>query len=374
VALPSSDSLFSGLFAGVAAARQPGLQVSANGAVLSGVVSVSVTSNNHLAADRFTFQCAVSAEPVADATFWAAQTDIAVTIGLSADGGGPYPALIQGAVDHVTFDAVRQTVRVEGRDLTARLIEARTQETFSNRTSSEIASLLAARHGLTADVTPTTALAGTYYEHEHDRVTLDQFSRATTEWDLLVFLAQQEGFDVYVRGTTLSFHPAFTADGTTGTTIGPGDVTQLRLERALTLARDIQVTVKSWNSRQERAFTQTAQTSGRGAQGETPQRYVIVRPNLTTDQALKLAQQKLAELSRHERVLAARMPGDVSLSPRDLLTLQGTGTAFDQDYYIDEIERSVDVAHGFVQTVRARNTSPASQATPPGDMVAATTN
>ena len=35
------------------------------------------------------------------------------------------------------------------------------------------------------------------------------------------------------------------------------------------------------------------------------QRHVFVVPNLTPDEALKLAQQKLAELTRHERVLVA---------------------------------------------------------------------
>jgi len=33
------------------------------------------------------------------------------------------------------------------------------------------------------------------------------------------------------------------------------DAMELRLERALTLARDIEVVVKSWNTRQQNAFT-----------------------------------------------------------------------------------------------------------------------
>ena len=45
------------------------------------------------------------------------------------------------------------------------------------------------------------------------------------------------------------------------TQTGPANVTSLRLERALTLARDIVVTVKSWNSRQQAAFTQTARSA-----------------------------------------------------------------------------------------------------------------
>ena len=102
---------------------------------------------------------------------------------------------------------LNRTVEIDGRDLTARLLDARTQETFSNQTASQIAETLAARHGLTPNVTATQTLAGRYYAADHDRLTLGQFSRATTEWDLLTFLAAREGFEAYVSGQTLTFAP-----------------------------------------------------------------------------------------------------------------------------------------------------------------------
>ena len=95
---------------------------------------------------------------------------------------------MQGAVDSVSIDPTLGLVRLDGRDLTGSLIEARTQETFANRTSSEIAALLAGRHNLTPRVSSTTTPVGRYYQSEHDSITLSQFSRATTEWDLLVYL------------------------------------------------------------------------------------------------------------------------------------------------------------------------------------------
>jgi len=49
------------------------------------------------------------------------------------------------------------------------------------------------------------------------------------------------------------------------------------------------------------------------------------------------------------------MPGELSLMPRQQIMLVGTGTAFDQVYWIDEITRRLDVQGGFTQTVRARN-------------------
>ena len=138
----------------------------------------------------------------------------------------------------------------------------------------------------------------------------------------------------------------------------PTDLIDLRLERSLTLARDIEVTVKSWNSRQQSAFTQTARAQGRGTLGGKAQRYIFVRPNLTSGQALQLAQQMLAELTRHERVVVATMPGDLRITPRSMIALAGTSTAFDQNYFVDEIERTMRFEGGFVQRIRAKNLSP----------------
>ena len=64
-----------------------------------------------------------------------------------------------------------------------------------------------------------------------------------------------------------------------------------------------------------------------------------MQPNLTPEDALKLAQRKLAELTRHERIIRITMPGELALTPRSMITLEGTGTEFDQAYYIDVIER-----------------------------------
>ena len=339
--------------------RVPQLDVLLNGASLIGAISADVSSNSHYAADRFHVQIALEAGA---SSLWT-QPDMLVEVRMGLDGS--WSSLVTGAVDRLEIDPVRGLVDVEGRDLTAGLIEARTQETFANRTSSEIAMLLAQRHGLSANVSATSTPVGRYYQSEHDRITLDQFSRATTQWDLLVFLAQHEGFDVWVSSTTLNFQPQASA-GTNVAVLTPRDCIDLRLQRSLTLARDIQVVVKSWNTRQQAAFTQTARSPGQGG-GSKAQQYVYVRPNLTPQDALQLAQRILGDLTRHERVVVATVPGDVTLTPRSLLQLAGTQTDFDQMYFVAEIERRLSVDRGFVQTIRAKNSSPASVATTPTD-------
>ena len=215
----------------------------------------------------------------------------------------------------------------------------------------------------------TTTPVGRYYQSEHDRTTLNQFSRTTTEWDLLVFLARHEGFDVFVQGQALYFQPA-TQGADLAVSLRPEDVIDLKLERSLTLARDIEVVVKSWNSRQNSASIQRARAAGRGGSGRskgTPQRYVLVQPNLTPEDALKLAQRKLAELSRHERIIRITMPGELALTPRSMITLEGTGTEFDQAYYIDVIERRLRRDGGLTEHILAKNTSPRTETTTSSD-------
>lgn len=366
--------------------RAPRLRLFANGSEVQGVREAFVTANNHFAADRFTVTLALGADPVADAAFWAAQGFVMIDLqagfaeAISPLGVIAWTSLIQGAVDTVRIDALRENVILEGRDLTAVFIESRIQQSFANQTSSDIATLLAAKHGMQAAVTPTTTPVGRYYNSEHDRITLDQFSRATTEWNLLVWLAEREGFDVFVSGTTLYFQPraadllpAATFSATAGTGANALD---LVMERALTLAGDISVTVKSWNSREGAAFTQTVTASGvsaLGSQGAAPQSYVFVRPNLSPDEALRYATNKLQELTQHERVVLVRLPGELLLTPRDMIAVTGTNTAFDQLYFIDTIERDIRFDGGFTERIRAKNTSPQRQFTPPANLVLGTT-
>lgn len=350
--------------------RQPRLRVLANGAEQPSAISAEIISNNHYAADRF--HVVLQTTPN-DAALWSETDTALLEVQITLDGQS-FASIIQGEVDQLRFNPATGRLSLEGRDLTARLIEARTQETFANQSASDIANVLAARHNLSADVEPTTTPVGAYWQLEHDRITLNSFSRATTEWDLLVTLASHESFNVWVTGSTLHFRPDDEMQPEPAI-LTPHNVLSLSLERALTLARDIEVTVKSWNSRQANAFTQSARATrsggGPGRAGGTSklQRYVYVVPNLTPDAALRLAQTRLAELTRHERVIEAEMPGELTLAPRQQIRIAGTGTSFDQTYWIDEIIRRIDFTHGFTQSLRARNATVGSQSTSPADLM-----
>ena len=301
-------------------------------------------------------------------SYWASvdQASVELFAGFVAAGQAEADAsltsLILGKADRVEIDALAMLVRISGRDLSAPLFENRTSEKFDNQTSSQIATTLATRRGLTPVVTPTTALAGRYYELETARLT-----REVIEWDVLSYLAREEGFDVFVSGSSLYFQPTslgsaapyvltYSASGSPGA--AAGNFLDLRLERDLVLAAGITVVVKSWNCKDYTGFATSVPAGGGTGTGASDRSYSCVMPGLKPEQAQKFGQSQYNEISRHERSLSVTLPGDTVLTPQTPLSLEGTASGFDQSYLIDRIDRRFSFEGGFTMTVHAKNVSP----------------
>jgi phage protein D len=327
--------------------RVPGLRMTANGVPVVGVVSAEVESVSFCAADRF--RATISASD-AELAWFSAQAPIEISISVGLDGA--WLAIFDGMADCVRIDLAGKLIHLEGRDWTSVFVETQAREAFFNQTSSEIATLLAARHGLAVDASSTNTLAGRYYEADHGRLMLDQYAQATTEWDLLIWLAREEGFDVWVSGKTLYFQPQ-PAVANPVFSIVPGGCIRLEMERLLGLADGVEVTVKSWSSAQQQALAQSASANGAPLGSR---QYVLVRPNLSADQAARLAQSFLLDVAQHERVLDATIPGETMLTTRSIIQLTGTGTAFDQPYRIVRLVRSIGEG-GFVEHIQAKAAS-----------------
>ena len=355
-------------------ARAVYLQLVLNGVNVGGVTEAEVSTSDHQAAGWFRAVVAFGLDPVFTPAAFAnmPQATAQILVGLALPGlpaaAATWQSLMTGTVDAITLDLTDGTAHLTGRDFTALFIDTLSAETFANNTSSEIAQTLALRHGLAPVVTATTTPTGRYYQDGHNLSSLHRSSKTVTEWDLLASLAEVEGFDVFVQNSSLFFAPPLAATlpaiwqwipgGASATTL-----TTLQMERSLALARDIVVTVQSWDSRHAQMITQTVRSSALNAapasaasNPATNTTYVLVRPNMTPQQAMALATQTLSDLSRHERVVTATMPGELELAPRSLVALQGTDTDFDQTYLVDEITRRVTARGGFVQTVRAVST------------------
>lgn len=350
--------------------RKPRFKVTVNGTLLTGVLEAEVTNASHFTADTYRVTAAVSGLPEAfSPAYWAlsASDQISISAGF-ADASeivapNNWTQLILGQVDEVVYDPIDRLLTLTGRDLSAPMIDTKTSEKFQNKTSSEIAQDIAKRHGLTASVQKTTTKAGVYYNLDHVHLTQEQ-----TEWDLLMFLAQNEGFDLWVSGNTLNFMPSPVATAKPYKLLcpppkganNPSNATNIKVSRSQTLARDVIVRVRTWNQRQQRGFTveshrSQAFKSARG--GGKAQIYSIIRANLTQVQAQKLADSLAEDITRHEKILTATLPGDNLLTTRSMVQLSGSGTAWDQKYYPDSVTRRLSFNGGYEMELRAKNHS-----------------
>ena len=363
------------------------LTVLLDGKEIPTALSAEITSNNWYAADHFSVEFALFNKDFGP-EFWGKQDSLLLDVQITVSDKAAQ-SLILGQVDHLDLDWHNGTVRLDGRDLTARFIDARMYEGFVNQTSSQIAKALAAKHEMEADVDETTTLVGRYYEGEHDQMSNGEFNKSITEWDLLTFLAQSEGdehgaYNVWVSGKTLHFKKAVPIDDAKPWIVraAPPDYQQdvtriisvnavdLKLQRALTLAKDIVVIVRSWGSENKHSITVSSPAGKTGGASSSTgknaaQRYVFRRPNLTKDQAQKLADNLRADLSKHERVIewtdAGSVPGALQLTPRDAVSLEGTKSSWDQRYYIDNISRHISVSGGLTMSVKMKNHTTESQ-------------
>ncbi|AJG19078.1 phage late control D family protein [Cupriavidus basilensis] len=360
--------------------RQPRGAVKVNGVLINGWVEFELENNAFYSAD--TFRCTFAGAllpPDRDAAWFSEQQDMFVElfIGFPSDpvnyGPSDLKSWIYGQADDVVIDPVTNTVTVPGRDLTRVFIDTKTTQKWPNQTASQIATALAQKHGLTPMVETTTTRVGKYYEIDHVNLTDER-----SEWDILNYLADIEGFRVWVRGQSLYFQPppdpkttapyrivyevATGADG-----VPKANFEALKMRRALTVSRGIQVKIRSWNKKYAKGFAVSYPSNvktirvGSSALGSGAQIYSRTIPNLTQEQALQRAQSWYQQIVAHEmRLEGLAMPGDNDLDTTSILDFSGTGTAFDQQYFPDTIHRSMNFDGGYDMTITAKNHSPES--------------
>ena len=342
-------------------------------------LSFNVERRAHFAVDIWSVDFELWQQPEGfDISYWAdAQGSIVeITAGFldaAQDVGDPELTstvlLIVGQVDDVDLNLLTGEGTISGRSMAAKLVDNKTTDKWLNRTASQIVTLLGQEQGLIVDADPTTVEVGNYYDNEYAMM-----DRNITEWELCVFLAEREGFDLWVFGTTLYFkmpvpdpNPfqlwvGYTGDGTISS-----NCTHLVARRSLTLSQDITVTVIShdyWTDAQIKGTATRVSRATGGSQKKiapnTKQSYILRRPGLTQEQATQLANSTLANLTKHERVLEYALEGNPDMTPQRQVQLTNTGTAFDQLYYIDKISHKLSFNGGYEMTGHAKNIPPTS--------------
>lgn len=353
--------------------RQPRGIVKINGQAVAGWTEWEVSNNTFREADTWSVTFAISQlKAPYDLNWFTSQTTINAELfgGIPADpdnfSASDITSFIYGLTDQVSVSMEQGTITLSGRDLTSLLIDAKTTEKFQNQTASQVATTLAQRHGLNPIVTATEGLVGRFYEIDHVSLTT-----TNTEWDLICWLAQLYDYVVYVDGHDLHFEPApkegsneYAITWQAPTDGGPpvANIESLDFQRTLTVGKGVVVQVRSWNQKQKKGFTATYPSSH--AKGIKPgnstapaQVYSYVLANLTQEQANQKARALYNSIIQHEMRMNATLPGDTVLSKTSTIKVSGTGTAFDQTYYPESIERRLGIDAGFTMDVSAKNHS-----------------
>lgn len=347
--------------------RRPRVRLSLNGTPVAGCRTAEIVSPR--GAQAASFRITASATDIMQTlgAGWVDQDVLEVSVDFgflppsAVEGDLTWVSMIVGNADRIGLDQITGLVSLDGRDHAARLIDLPLQDGYLNNTSSELAEALATRCGLSADIDQTIGLVGQYYQIQHTKNALGGFSRHGNAWDLLAELADLEGYDVWVQGTTLHFKQQ--ASGTediydvTYTLAREGaaspllSISDLTMERAFGLSGNVQVKVASWNSRQRRQVSASYPADVAGSSRQ----FLVLKPNLLPDDAEKLAQNTYSRIKAHQYVLTGTMAGELMLSPQHRLRLSGTGTGWDRIYTVDRIEREMSLEGGFIQHITARS-------------------
>lgn len=357
------------------AAKQPRALLKINGQVIRQIESIEYVENNYYQPDSFRVVLPLyNTSSGLGIEYWESQQAflVEILIGFPTDPDSytvsDLYSLMTGGVDTVNVSIfARGSVSITGRDLSLKLINKQTTEKFTNLTSSQIAIKLAQENGLTPIVTATKNPAGNYYNQDYV-----QLGNSVSEWDLLTYLAQQEGFQLFVRGNNLYFqpNPGMTAAPylLQAQTLENGQSPvfngkNISLSRNLQFAKDVIVRVRSTNAKSGRVDVTVRAHPTKGTPpveaaglGEA-QTFSYIIPGLNKQQALQRAQSLLQEITLHERILQATVPGDNILHKDNIIQLRGVSPSSDQTYFPDTITRSFSLRGGYNMTIKAKNHS-----------------
>nr|WP_294563537.1 hypothetical protein [uncultured Rhodopila sp.] len=335
-----------------AAVYENNIVVTIDGRATPGLLHAAITSTNCFSADSYALTFAMGDEPLSDIAIWSALTSGCVEVMTGSAPGPALTSLITGMIDTAHIDAIRGTVAIEGRDLSASLVDSYQQGDFVNQTASEVVATIANRHGLGAVVTPTSGFIGRYYGDGYTRLSTGQFSRLRSDWDLVVELARENQFDVFVEGTRLFFQPSLPIPATL-TAITPDMVQGMRFNRSLAVIPSGAARVQSWNSQNMACYDSNANGAAAPSNGSLNQPFLFSASNFTSAQVAQSAARYTAEINRLQTTLLIEMPWNLQIAPRGGILLSETGSVLDGAYLVDCVERYYSTTVGSRQTVRA---------------------
>jgi phage protein D len=344
--------------------RSPRVRAQINGAIVDSIMHVVMIDGGTCKSSRFELTVSTSGDTSSSRWIGLANGKVTVQIFVRSHWADSDVAMFDGLADSVAIDPINGTARILGRDYSSVLINSTFQDSFCNQTASEIAGYIATRHGFDSNISATSSMVGSYQCDGYNQVLLNAHSRITSEWDLLTHLAIGEGFEMFIDGTTLVFAPAASLPFN-NISIDASDVTEMKFYKRCPISDQMTVTVKSWNSWLGRALNFTNDQSSDqvapgvpGLDADPGTEMAIVKPNLTPQDAERVAKRHLVSLSEQVLTVQISMPGEISLKPRDILTVSGGGAGLDANYVVSSVRRNYSTIAGFTQYVHGFSMGP----------------
>lgn len=316
---------------------QPAVLV--NGLAIDGLLAVEIVSSRSFSADTFIVRAAISTQGLTNTTFWTTLQSAYIEI-FTADRA---TLLISGKLDHLSLDVINGTALLEGRDLSALLMDTTPRADYVNQSASEIVSAIAIQNGLVPQVAATKGASGRYFADNFTRFSLNRFARLRSEWDVVVALARENQFDIYVRGQALYFQPAEPI--VPPIILTTADITALRLDRMTWIEQAPNIQVSSWNSQYKNAYLNEDTLPS----GSAP--YSFGAPNLTSQQVSDAAIRYSAEIAAMRETLVLELPWVIPITPQHSILLAGIDPFIDGLHRIQRIETRYNSRHGSVQTI-----------------------
>lgn len=289
------------------------------------------------------------------ANLWLASVGGEPSIVGAVEAGSGSGELFIGTADNIEPDFTRGTIKLSARDKSKGPIGKKSIEDFRNKTPAEIVQEIAGRHGLAAVIEgAATGFAGRKQQKE-DFVHL---THHISEWTLVQHLADREGLVAFVQKNKLFFVEIDSAlfGGVNVVFVPPtrrshalGNEIDLSCSRNLEAGKRCKCKVRSWNVKKKQAIEGTAEAGS----GEGERELEYSHPQLEEDQARRIAEKRVREVTRQEMCCRVTMPGQASVSPPMKLNLSGTGTIFDQTYFIDNAHHRV--GNGYRMSLTAKN-------------------
>lgn len=344
----------------IAGVVKPNAQIKINNKQCSWT-SLDIESTNSYRADTFRIVFPTQDQPnfIFDELIDTEQLNVEINL----DDGRGLKRFLVGDVDYIEVDPFTKIAVITGRDYVARFLDNTTTERYPSYTSAQIIFALAVKHKLKTRVTETTVPVGSYYMEEYSKLTTN-----TSEWDLMMSLAQREDFDLYVDGDTLVFAPKPTTknyyivenkDVSSG--VSASNVTRIKFHRNYTIANDISVVVHGFDLLTQKTYRQSVSRRHVPNRGQKRQKYIASVPGITQEQASQMAQSVALQLSLHEKTFRATLAGDNILTPRDIIKVTGYGSRWDQLYYPVTVARHVSFGGDYNMIVDAKNHDPNTQ-------------